>query len=118
MTPTPPLEAAIGRLLTLATYVSVVILAVGVLAMLIAGRSPLDASPPLDLSRLPSDLAGFRPEGLLWLGLLATVATPAARVLAAVAGFAVRGERRMAAIAVLVLVIVALGVVLARSPEA
>jgi uncharacterized membrane protein len=118
MTPAPPLEAAIGRLLTLAIYVSVAVLAVGVLAMVVTGRSPLSPSPPLDLARLPSDLAGLRPEGLVWLGLLAIVATPAARVLAALVGFVLRGERRMAAVAALVLVIVVLGVVLARAPEA
>jgi uncharacterized membrane protein len=110
----PRLESAIGRLLTVGTYLTVGVLGLGVLAMLLAGRSPLDAALPLDLGRLPQDLVRLRPEGFLWLGLLAVVVTPLARVLVALIGFARRGEQRMALVSLAVLLVVALGVMLAR----
>jgi len=108
------LEAAIGRFLTIGTYATIAVLGLGVLSMLVVGRSPLDAALPLDLARLPSDLAALRPEGLLWLGLLLVMATPSLRVVVALVGFARGGERRMALVAVGVLLVIVAGVVLAR----
>jgi uncharacterized membrane protein len=116
--PDSGLEAVVGRLLTWATYASVVVLALGVVLMLAAGRSPLEVTSPLDLAALPGGVVALRPEALLWVGLLAVIFTPAARVLAALAGFAVRGERQMAVVAALVLVVIVLGVLLARPLEA
>jgi uncharacterized membrane protein len=117
MAPERGLEAGVGRLITVGTYLSIGILAIGVGVMLASGVSPLASAPPLDPARLPADLVALRPEGFLWLGLLAVIATPAARVTAALVGFAARGERRMALIAILVLVVIVLGVVVARPPE-
>ena len=53
----------------------------------------------------------------MWLGLLAVVATPAARVVAALIGFVRRGERTMAIVAALILAVIALSVVLAQGLE-
>jgi uncharacterized membrane protein len=106
----PSLEGRIGRFLGLATLASVGLLALGSVALLAGGGTPLDAAPGLDLGRLPADLAAFRPAGLLWLGLLAVVATPAGRVIAALAGYAAAGERAMASVAALILVVIAAGV--------
>jgi uncharacterized membrane protein len=116
----PPggLESAIGRLLTWTTYASVVLIVLGVVVMIAQGRTPLEATPPLDVAALPAGLTALRPEALLWLGLLAVIFTPAARVVAALAGFALAGERRMAVVAALILVVIVLGVVLARVQEA
>lgn len=104
------LEARIGRLLTIGTLASVVAIAVGVLGMAATGRSPLDVAPALDLGSLPGDLASLQPAAFLWLGLIGLIATPSARVLAALVGYLRGGERAMALVATLVLLVVALGV--------
>lgn len=107
----PALEIAIARLLTWTTYAVVAVLVVGVVLMLAAGRHPLDPAPALDLTRLPADLVALRPEGFLWLGLVATMLTPAARVVASLVGYLRRTEIVMAAVAAGVLVVIAVGVV-------
>jgi uncharacterized membrane protein len=112
------LESVVGRLLTAATYVSVVVIALGVILMLAQGRSPLETTGPLDPGSLVSGLVALRPEAVYWVGLLAVIFTPSARVLAALVGFATRGEGRMAVIAALVLFVVILGVLLAQPLEA
>ncbi|HYX11030.1 MAG TPA: DUF1634 domain-containing protein, partial [Candidatus Acidoferrum sp.] len=58
-----------------------------------------------------------RPAGFLWLGLIAVVATPTARVAASLIGYARRGERAMAVVAVLILIVIAMSVVVARAIE-
>lgn len=113
MTPAMPhsLESSIGRLLTVGTYTSVGLIAIGTVLLIGSGRSPLDAAPALDPGRLVADLLGLQPAGFLWLGILGVVATPAARVAAALVGFTRSGERRMALVAAAVLVVIAIGVV-------
>jgi uncharacterized membrane protein len=91
---------------------------VGVVGLLAAGRSPLEGGPPLDLGHIADDIAGLRPAGFLWLGLLAAIATPVARVAVALAGFARIGERGMAVVALLILGVIALSVGLAIGTEA
>jgi len=61
------------------------------------------------------DLLALRPGGFIWLGLLIVVATPAARVLAALLGYARLGDRMMAIVAGLILAVIALSVLLARA---
>ena len=117
--PAPPLPAAdlersIARLLTLGTYASVGLLVIGFVLMLASGNSPRSGGPAFDPSRLVPDLVALRPAGFLWLGLVAAVATPAARVLASLIGYLLRGERSMATVAALILVVIALSVALAR----
>jgi uncharacterized membrane protein len=107
------LDRTVARLLTIGTYVSVGLLAIGVLLMALAGISPVDAgAQPLDLGRIPADVLAGRPEGFLWLGLLAAIATPLGRVASSLVGYVRGGERRMAIIAVAILVVVAAAVVL------
>jgi uncharacterized membrane protein len=48
----------------------------------------------------------------MWLGLLALLATPIARVVVSFAAFVVRGERTMAVVAALILVVIAASIVL------
>lgn len=105
------LEARIGRILTVGTYASVALLVLGVVALLVAGRSPLEGGPALDVARIPADVASLRPEGFIWLGLLGTLATPAARVIAALLGYLRLGERAMALVAALILVVIVAGIV-------
>jgi len=111
------LEQSIARLLTVGTYISVALLVVGVILMLSQGIGPLSGGPAFDLTRLGSDVVGLRPAGFLWLGLLAVVATPAARVAASLIGYARRGERGMAFIAILILVVIATSVAVAQALE-
>ncbi len=116
--PEPPgLEQSIARLLTIGTYLSIGLLAIGFGLMLAQGVGPLSGGPAFDLARLPGDLAALRPEGFLWLGLVAVVATPAARVAASLVGYAHRGEREMAVVATLILLVIAVSVVAARALE-
>lgn len=108
------LDRPIARLLTIGTYASVALLGLGVALMLVSGIAPLDGGPPFDPIRLVDDLVHVRPAGLLWLGLLAVVATPAARVVASFVGYVRSGERSMAVVATLILAVIALSVALAR----
>lgn len=109
------LELGIARLLNIGALSSVLLLAVGVALMAIAGRSPLDeALLPFDLSRIPADLIALRPEGFLQLGLIFVLATPASRVVASLIGFATSRERDLALISLGVLIIIAAGVLLSR----
>ena len=104
------LERSIARLLTGGTYLSIGLMAVGVVLMLANGISPLAPAPPFDPASIPADIVALRPVGFLWLGLLAILATPLARVAASGIGFAVGGERQMALVSVAILVVIALGV--------
>jgi uncharacterized membrane protein len=110
----PRLERSIARLLTGGTYLSIALLAIGFGLMLLNGISPLTPAPPFDARQIPADILALRPTGFLWLGLIVVVATPASRVLASLIGFQRSGERRMALIAVAILVVIALSVVIAN----
>jgi uncharacterized membrane protein len=110
--PVDGLEPALARVLQGGTYVSIGLVALGTVLLLVNGGSPLAGGPPLSLSRLLADIIALRPEGLLWLGILVVVATPALRVVAALVGFWRRGERAMAGVALLILAVVAVGVVI------
>ena len=107
----PDLEARIGRLLTVGTLASMALIAIGVVGMVLTGRSPLDEPPTFDLARVPGDLLALRADAFLWLGLIGIMATPAARVAAAGVGYVRGRERGMALVALLVLLVVAFGVV-------
>ena len=108
--PGASLEVRIARLLSAGTLAAVALLAIGCVVLLATGRSPLDVAPSLDPGRIPADIASLQPAGFLWLGLLAVVATPGARVAAALVGYARQGEREMAIVSGLILVVIAAGV--------
>ena len=109
--PPASLEVALAHVLQLGTYVSVAFVAVGSVLLLAGGGSPITGGPPLDIGRLPSDLVALRPAGLLWLGILGVIATPALRVGRALLGFARRDEQRMVLVSGLVLAVIAVGVI-------
>ena len=112
------LDRTIARLLAVGTYLSVGLLAIGVLLMAASGASPLDGNAPaFELGRIPADLAALRPTGFLWLGLIAAIATPLVRVVASLVGYVRGGERRMAFIAAAIIVVIGIAVVLAASGE-
>jgi uncharacterized membrane protein len=112
------LEPSIARLLTLGTYSSIALLAIGLVLLLASGLGPRSAEPGFDLGRIPADLFAFAPAGFVWLGLVVVIATPSARVAAALIGYLRRGERDMATVAALVLVVIATTVIVARAVEA
>jgi uncharacterized membrane protein len=120
--PTPPaadpVEAVVARLLTVGTIVAIALLVIGSVLLAIGGGSPFDAAPTLDVSRIPDDLLAGRPDGYLWLGLIAAIATPCARVAASLVGYLRRRERAMATISILILAVIALTVALAATTEA
>jgi uncharacterized membrane protein len=103
-------ERTLGRLLIGLTYVATALLVVGVLLMLASGISPLSGGPQLDPAALPIDLMTLTPAGFLWLGLLAVIATPIGRVIAAAVGFARTGEHGMVGVAVGILVVIAVAI--------
>jgi uncharacterized membrane protein len=114
---TTDLDTAIARLLTAGTYLSVALLAIGVALMAAAGISPLSGGPAFDPGNLPADIAALRPEGFLWLGLIAVIATPSARVAASLVGYLRRGERAMAGVSLLILGVIALSIIVATAAE-
>jgi uncharacterized membrane protein len=103
-------ERAIGRMLIALTYVAVALLVVGVALMAAQGISPLSGGPQRDVGRLLGDVARFEPAGFLWLGLLAVIATPISRVIAAGIGFARTGDRVLVAVAIAILIVIALSI--------
>ena len=110
------LDLAIARLLTAGTYLSVALLGIGVVLMAADGLAPR-GGPAFDPSGLAADLVALRPEGFLWLGLIAAIATPSVRVAASLLGYLRRGERRMAGVSLLILGVIALSVLLAIATE-
>jgi len=100
----------IGRLLIVVTYIAVGLLSVGVGLLIAAGISPLAGGPTLDPGHLAQDLVALAPAAFLWLGILAVIATPLSRVIAATVGFARLGDRLMVGVAVGILVVIALGI--------
>lgn len=107
------LDLTVARLLSAGTIIAVAILAVGVVGMAVTGRSPLDRPfPLLDLARLPADLLALRPEGFLWLGLMAVIATPLSRVVVSLVGYVRQAERTMTWISLAILGVIALSVLI------
>ncbi|MBI2762854.1 MAG: DUF1634 domain-containing protein [Chloroflexi bacterium] len=106
------LEGSVARLLRVGTYTAIGLIVVGVALMLATGRSPLDLAPALAPERLFDDLIRLQPAGFLWLGMIVLLLTPAARVALGGIGYARAGDRPMALIAALVLVVITTGVVL------
>jgi uncharacterized membrane protein len=112
------IELTVAGVLTAGTYLSVALFGVGLVAMLVAGVSPLAPAPILDPARLPADLLAGRPDAFLWLGLVASIATPTVRVVAALVGFIRARESTMTAVAAAILGVIALSVVVARLADA
>jgi uncharacterized membrane protein len=105
------LEPALARVLQVGTYVSIALVLVGTVLLLAGGVSPLAPSPAFQVEALVTDILAGRPAGFLWLGIVGICLTPALRVVGALIGFWRRGERRMVAVALLILAVIAAGVV-------
>jgi len=112
------LDDAIARLLSIGTYIAVILLAIGLAAMLLSGISPFAPAPVLDPGVLVAELLAGRAAGFLWLGLVVVIATPTSRVLLALVDFARSREWEMVAVAAAILGVITLSVILARLAEA
>ena len=101
------LESRVSRLLVIGTYLAIGIVLVGVVALLASGVDPLAlATPPFDLRQIPADIAAGKPEGFLWLGLVAVLALPLGRVIVAGLGFLAARDTRLALVSLAVLLVV------------
>ena len=109
------LETRIARLLTWGTRVALGLVLIGVLGMLRAGIDPLDhgAAPPFSLASIPADILALRPVGFLWAGLVLVMALPVGRVTVSGTGFFAAGDRRLALVSLLVIVVIVTSIVAA-----
>jgi uncharacterized membrane protein len=103
-------ERAIGRLLIGITCVSVVLMLIGVGLLIARGISPLSGGPALDLGRLPSELLALGPSGFIWLGLLAVIAAPIARVTVALFAYARDEDWLMVGVSTGILLVIAVAI--------
>jgi uncharacterized membrane protein len=92
------------------TYVAVALLAIGVVLMFTHGIAPLSRAQMFDPDVLFRDIVALRPDAFLWLGLLAIILAPVARVIAAAVGYARTGDRSMVLVALAILAVLALSV--------
>jgi uncharacterized membrane protein len=104
-------ELGVARLLAVGAVAAVVLIAIGAVLMVRDGIDPIvTAFPALDLGGLVPAMLALEAQGFLWTGLLVVLATPIAMVVVELAGFARRGEMRMALLALGILLIVVLSV--------
>jgi uncharacterized membrane protein len=103
-------ERLIGRVLTSVTYLAVALLLAGVVLLIRAGIAPLSGGPGLDPGRLTADLLALKPAGFLWLGLLAVIAAPVARVAVALVAYARDADWLMVAVSTAILLVVAVAI--------
>ena len=109
------IETLVARILVIGTWVAVGLILVGVVGMLASGIDPMTHPPvaAFDLASVPGDILALRPAGFIWAGILVVMALPIGRVVVAGAGFFAAGERRLALISALVIMVVGLSIVAA-----
>lgn len=103
-------ERFIGRLLIAVTYVSVGLLLVGAVLMIGDAIDPRSGGPNLNLATFASRVTTLRPDGFLWLGLLAVIAAPIGRVIVAGVAYARDGDRLMVGVSIAILLVIAIGI--------
>ncbi len=109
------LEAVIGRLLVIGTWLAMLLVLAGVALMLVNGVDPLThgAMPSFSPAQVWTDLVALRPEGFLWSGIVLVLALPVGRVAVAGLGFVAARDGRLALVSLLVLLVVLTSVVAA-----
>ncbi|HEX5014588.1 MAG TPA: DUF1634 domain-containing protein [Candidatus Limnocylindrales bacterium] len=110
--PALDLDRTVGRLLTIGTYASILLIAIGCVLMFAARIDPLAGGPALEPGLIIDDITHLRPAGFMWLGLVVLLFTPIARVVVSLFGYISRGERTMAIVSVLILVVIAASIVI------
>lgn len=113
------LEVAVGRLLVAGTWLAMGLVLAGVVLMLLTGVDPLahGAIPEFDAARIPADILALRPEGFLWAGIVLIIGLPIGRVVVAGVGFLAAGDRRLALVSLLVLLVVLVSIIAALGLE-
>ena len=113
------LESIAARLLTWGTRVAMALILVGVLGMIATGVDPITAtSPAFSLAAIPGQVATLQPVGFLWAGLIVLAALPLGRVIVSGAGFLAAGDRRLALVSALVILVIAVSIAAALGLEA
>ena len=108
------IETLAARVLTWGTRIALGFVLVGVVGMLLAGVDPIHAAQPgYSVTAIPGQLLALQPEGFLWAGLTFAVVLPLGRVVVSGAGFLGAGDRRLALVSVLVLLVIGASVVAA-----
>ena len=105
----PGLAHRVHRVLLAGVLAAGLLLAAG-LAVAPAGGRPRPAGPPGPVRELPGRAAAGDGVALIELGLLVLIVTPAVRVAVLAGGWAAAGDRRFAAVAVVVLALLGLSV--------
>jgi uncharacterized membrane protein len=102
----------VSLVLTVGVAISAALIGAGFVASLavgwqgsILGASPAASSATTDFSDLAGRLAAAQPLAISQLGLLTLLATPVARVMTSVVGFALERDRLYTAITLAVLII-------------
>lgn len=104
----------VARILTVGTWLSVGLAALGSAAMIVAGHTPItEPSPAFHPGDVVTDVLAGRPVGFLWAALVVAVALPSARVAAAAFGYAREGDHRQAAVAAGVLCVLGVSLLVA-----
>jgi uncharacterized membrane protein len=112
------LESLAARLLTWGTRVALALVTAGVAGMIVSGVDPIRATAPgFSLTSIPGEVLSFQPVGFVWAGLIVLVALPLGRVVVSGAGFLAAGDRRLALVSVLVLLVIAASILAALGLE-
>lgn len=100
------LDRMVSRVLAVGLAVAVVLMLTGAVVALVREGPSLPSE--VSVTEMPRSLAALEPEGFLTLGLLVLLATPIARVLTLVVGFARSKSRVFCYMSLAVLGILAL----------
>jgi uncharacterized membrane protein len=113
------LEAVVGRLLVVGTWLAMGLIMAGVVLMFTSGVDPFahGAVPPFDPSQIVPDMLALRPEGFLWAGIVLVIALPIGRVVVAGIGFLAAGDVRLALVSLLVFLVVLVSIMAALGLE-
>jgi uncharacterized membrane protein len=114
------LEAVVGRLLIVGTWLAMGLILAGVALMFATGVDPFahGAVPPFDPSQIVPDMLALQPDGFLWAGIVLVIALPIGRVVVAGVGFLAAGDRRLALVSLLVFLVVLVSIIAALGLEA
>ena len=114
------LEAAVGRLLIVGTWLAMGLILAGVALMFATGVDPFahGAVPPFNPAQIVPDLLALQADGFLWAGIVLVIALPIGRVVVAGFGFLAAGDRRLALVSLLVFLVVLASIIAARGLEA
>ena len=114
------LEAAVGRLLIVGTWLAMGLVLAGVALRFATGVDPFahGGVPPFDPAQIVPDMLALQPEGFLWAGIVLVIALPIGRVVVAGVGFLAAGDRRLALVSLLVFLVVLVSIIAALGLEA